>query len=693
MKEHETIAGLFRHSIYRIPDYQRGYSWQEEQLRDFWIDLINLDNDRKHYTGVLTLKEVQESAIPKDSNVRWLIDNGHRYYLIIDGQQRLTTCVILLQCIFEKIEELHQINFRGRNLHDHFKDYLFEKSADEILRSYKFGYEKNEPLDNYFRYFVLNEPDKPELEESLYTMNMYNAKIYFKEQLKHLLLKQQPKESNTLERIFKSLTTRLLFNVYEVSSEFDEFVAFETMNNRGKRLSILELLKNRLIFLTTLYGKEIAYEAKKKELRDSINGAWKEIYKHMGKNKSQLLNDDDFLKAHWIMYFQYTRNRGDDYVKYLLGNFFSQSRILRELSTKTDQWETIDELSEAEEDFRESEEREDPEESTKLENKLEPQEILKYTKSIQASSGAWYKTWFPNSVSDMDSELAEWIEKLNRLPIFYCRPLVMSLLLKEHDKEKIIETIKLIERYLFIAFRLNKTYSNSGSSQFYNASRELYHGKLKLEELQSLIKTQLSFYFTKDDKFKSENFKSMIKERFEGKQKNGFYGWPGIEYFLYEYELCLMKQRGTPKIGEWKLFTKSEKDKTSIEHILPQNQEDPYWKERFTRFTEDEKLRLCHSLGNLLPLSLSINIALQNGSFDEKKNIKMDSNGKVLRQGYKNGSYSEIEVSEISEWTHKEIRERGLKLLKFLEKRWNVSLGTENDKLHILNLDFLKNHL
>ena len=46
-----------------------------------------------------------------------------------------------------------------------------------------------------------------------------------------------------------------MFNVYEISDDFDVFVAFETMNNGGKRLSNLELLKNRLIYLTTLYGK------------------------------------------------------------------------------------------------------------------------------------------------------------------------------------------------------------------------------------------------------------------------------------------------------------------------------------------------------------------------------------------------------------------------------------------------------
>lgn len=50
---------LFTKKLFRIPDYQRGYAWQREQLRAFWEDLGNLKEDRSQYTGVLTLTEVK----------------------------------------------------------------------------------------------------------------------------------------------------------------------------------------------------------------------------------------------------------------------------------------------------------------------------------------------------------------------------------------------------------------------------------------------------------------------------------------------------------------------------------------------------------------------------------------------------------------------------------------------------------
>lgn len=55
-----------------------------------------------------------------------------------------------------------------------------------------------------------------------------------------------------------------MFNLHEIEDDFDVFVAFETMNNRGKKLSNLELLKNRLIYLTTyMMKKNLVRMAKK----------------------------------------------------------------------------------------------------------------------------------------------------------------------------------------------------------------------------------------------------------------------------------------------------------------------------------------------------------------------------------------------------------------------------------------------
>lgn len=46
MNELQSISQLFQNKLFRIPDYQRGYAWKQEQLVDFWDDLTNLQMDR-----------------------------------------------------------------------------------------------------------------------------------------------------------------------------------------------------------------------------------------------------------------------------------------------------------------------------------------------------------------------------------------------------------------------------------------------------------------------------------------------------------------------------------------------------------------------------------------------------------------------------------------------------------------------
>jgi uncharacterized protein with ParB-like and HNH nuclease domain len=93
------------------------------------------------------------------------------------------------------------------------------------------------------------------------------------------------------ENIYQKLTQNLLFNIYTISTDIDVFVAFETMNNRGKLLSYLELLKNRLIYLSTKFDVD---DCDKEKLRRSINETWKSMYHYLGKNKSKPLDDDLF---------------------------------------------------------------------------------------------------------------------------------------------------------------------------------------------------------------------------------------------------------------------------------------------------------------------------------------------------------------------------------------------------------------
>ena len=154
---------------------------------------------------------------------------------------------------------------------------------------------------------------------------------------------------------------------------------------------------------------------------------------------------------------------------------------------------------------------------------------------------------------------------------------------------------------------------------------------------------------------------------------------------LYEYDYSLQEDsKEEHKKIDWVEFNKEKTGYITIEHIYPQSSDKECWNKHFGTFTSDQKLRLCNTLGNLVPLSQKKNSSLQNDCFEDKKH---QQNGKV---GYFNGSFSENEVAQNDEWTPKNILERGLKMLSFIEARWNISLGDRNNKLKILQLEFLE---
>ena len=87
----QTLAQIFNNSFFRVPDYQRGYAWEETQLEDFWKDINWLQPEQQHYTGMLTLFPLLKPYSPK-----FPANGPHVVYHIVDGQQRLTTSYLLL---------------------------------------------------------------------------------------------------------------------------------------------------------------------------------------------------------------------------------------------------------------------------------------------------------------------------------------------------------------------------------------------------------------------------------------------------------------------------------------------------------------------------------------------------------------------------------------------------------------------
>jgi len=618
----ETLSELFNDKVFRIPDYQRGYAWGKHQINDFWSDLNNLDDNRIHYTGMITVEKKGD------------------YYHVIDGQQRLTTIMILLKVILNNFDNEDWIEDKEKS--DYVKKFLFRKTGKEGKNiKVIFGYEKDNPSDCYFKTKILDLEDTEcysVANETLYTKNLQLAKDLFIEKIEKL-------SKNDLEKLFKKVIKQLKFNFYEIDDELDEFVTFETMNNRGKPLTTLELLKNRLIYLTTLLKGHDKEEID--SLRKDINNSWKTIYEYLGKNPKKIISDDKFLKDHWIMYFTYDRGVANVEKDFLLNKHFTQQKVLNKYRKDFNELEKM--MKDMKKDIKDI--------------YINYDDIKDYVLNIQKSIIEYYHIENPNE-SSYDEQIKKWLSKLNRVGFSAFKPIIMAILVEKANNNKIVEILKLAETYTFLVFTVSSRRGDTGNNRIYGYANKFFVHK----DIDKLIHNIESELYSDDNTYKwvdLKAFENTINNHF--KDDKGWYSWKGLKYLLYEYELYLQEEaKGETKL-QWE-----EINKDTIEHIYPQNPKDKCWISEFSSLNKKEKYRNLHSLGNLVLLSNSKNSSLQNNCFNTK-----DYDKKNKQDVFSNGSYCEIEVSKNNKWTAIEIKERGEKILQFLSDRWDLIILDE----------------
>ena len=85
MAELLDLSSIFDKKIFRIPDYQRGYAWQNSQLYDFWEDILNLQDDRDHYIGLISIKQIDvnsEKITDAEKKLGWLLNKNYKIFVL-----------------------------------------------------------------------------------------------------------------------------------------------------------------------------------------------------------------------------------------------------------------------------------------------------------------------------------------------------------------------------------------------------------------------------------------------------------------------------------------------------------------------------------------------------------------------------------------------------------------------------------
>lgn len=515
---------------------------------------------------------------------------------------------------------------KKKTLKDLQRKYIFEEdpetSLEEGSRAYKLLYSDDNVSNEYLENAIWAEKENAELKKTLYTNNMLNAKERFKKWIEE----EGKKGPERIEEIFDKVTNKLKFNIYYIDKNTNVNISFETMNNRGKSLSNLELLKNRLIYLSTKMNNT---QRDRDLIREDINDAWKTIYNTLGKNADIKVDDDEYLRHHWIIYFPYSRSQINEkqisYDRYLLDEYFSQMRIINQskedsnINSESKIEDRKDESSDCNDDDSEENKNEETL-KTLLKEKLELCNIQNYVKSIKNMVKFWYQTKVPEN-EDLNEDVRNMLIKINRLKIAQVRPLttvILSKYIKNKNDKEIVNVLKKLERFLFINFALRKVPSNYKDSQFYHLSQKLNKNEITLKNLCEYLEKIDDI----DDKgnISLNEILPVFKKYFD--KYEGFYSksWKlYLKYFLYEYEISKVKNKKDTTIENPKDWF-SDQSENTIEHIYPRDPEEKYgWIKDFEKYTDQQRHCFKNTLGNLLPLSKSVNSSLKNHSFAEKK--------------------------------------------------------------------------
>jgi hypothetical protein len=255
-------------------------------------------------------------------------------------------------------------------------------------------------------------------------------------------------------------------------------------------------------------------------------------------------------------------------------------------------------------------------------------------------------------------------------------PLIMTAIVKRQNSIDLARLVTEAERFVFLVSSLCQRRSNTGDSEFYRLAGALYRDESTPDQAIQMVNGRTH------EHFRWPRAQFIISQLFD-ENRGGFYGWKGRYHFLFEYELYLKARSGASAFKiNWSHFIQSKKDFVSIEHIYPQSPNIGEWP-TFETLAVVERRYLMNSLGNLLALAGKKNSSLQNWKFKDKVR-KSDGTA-----GYFNGSYSEIEVSQETDWTPNDVLERGLRLLEFMELRWDVKFPDRASKLNFLHLGFM----
>ncbi|EOO79506.1 hypothetical protein IC7_00578 [Bacillus cereus BAG1O-1] len=264
-----------------IPDFQRDFVWGQEEVQQLLDDLSEDTN------GFSVGEDDLEGYLL--GNIVLIKPTDNERYLVVDGQQRLTTTTLICKSLEEIVEakittsqNAKEIKKWQMKLNDIVQSYAILDNDDEI-KDCKLIHDPTLNFGKVYKNILYNKKYEVKLESDSKIEEVYTtAKDYLEalsdEQLKNFI------------SYFKS---RIYFIVTVSTSYNKAFQLFEVLNDRGRSLEPLDLVKN-------LFLKTISKGITKKDDVEEFNNDWNEFISNLQLNPKKKISSSTFLK-HYII--------------------------------------------------------------------------------------------------------------------------------------------------------------------------------------------------------------------------------------------------------------------------------------------------------------------------------------------------------------------------------------------------------
>ncbi len=254
-----SLAKLLDRRLFRIPDYQRAYSWTSQQRKDLFEDLIKTHakgKDEGHFMAAVVCLRRETKELGTDEFQ--MLD-------VVDGQQRITTLIILFKAICLALDPEHGPE---KKLLEEMSDLLVKPDSDELLLL-----QTNHDSSHHFADFLRKGK----------SVAVTTAKTTADRQILSAIedcqqfLRKWKENGNDLLSLGALLKNRLYFLLHEIEEEKAVYTVFEVLNSRGLSVSWLDRLKSILM--------GIAFELPKADndaLIKELHTKWRDIYAVIG---------------------------------------------------------------------------------------------------------------------------------------------------------------------------------------------------------------------------------------------------------------------------------------------------------------------------------------------------------------------------------------------------------------------------